>query len=132
MLVERMWARSFCLRILLVGATTLVGCDNPLDIFPENPPPEPTLSAVVLEPGTAVLSPGRTQLFGAYGVMSNGTRNYSVSITYSATGGTLALERGGALYTAGQVPGTYYVTAETPSGSDDTFGGVSVVTITAP
>jgi hypothetical protein len=87
--------------------------------------PTPTLAQVVLVPATAALELGGTRQFAAYGRRSNGD-SLAVSVTYSATGGTITAA---GLYTAGTTAGTFTVSAAEPgSGLADT----ATVTITAP
>jgi hypothetical protein len=88
-------------------------------------PPPPTLTQIVLTPATAVLPSGGTQQFTAEGRLSDGSIT-SVSVTYSATGGTITT---GGLYTAGQIAGNYQVTATQQGG---TLAGSANVTVTAP
>jgi hypothetical protein len=86
--------------------------------------PPPTLSAVILTPGTASLQFGRTQQFSAVGQLSDGSST-SIAITWSATGGTV---NASGLYTAGNTAGTFRVIARSANGLADT----SAVTVTAP
>ena len=85
----------------------------------------PTLTQIVIAPKAVVLNAGALQQFGAYGRMSNGD-SVSVSVTYSATGGTITA---GGLYTAGQSAGTFRVIAAGPGG---TLADTASVTINAP
>jgi calcineurin-like phosphoesterase family protein len=85
----------------------------------------PTLSRIVIQPKTVALNEGAPQQFGAYGLMSNGD-SVSVSLTYSATGGTIT---SAGLYTAGQSPGTFRVIAAGPGGA---LADTASVIINAP
>lgn len=67
----------------------------------------PSILAVHLTPETASLGFGATQVFVATGDRSDGS-TAPVSVTWSATGGTISTI---GLYTAGTVPGTYRVIA---------------------
>jgi hypothetical protein len=82
------------------------------------------LSAVVLTPATVSLAPGAAQQFNAAGRMSDGSTS-TVSVTWSATGGTISAGR----YTAGSTAGTYRVIAVQQGG---TRADTSSITITAP
>jgi hypothetical protein len=71
--------------------------------------PAPVLTAVELTPEAVTLQPGQVQQFSAVGRYSNGTTG-SVSVTWSATGGTMSSSSPGR-YTAGQTPGNFVVIA---------------------
>jgi hypothetical protein len=79
---------------------------------------------VMLLPASASLLPGGTQQFSSSARMNDGSVG-PVSVTYSATGGTITA---GGLYTAGSVAGTYRVIASLTVG---TLADSSDVTITA-
>jgi ABC-type uncharacterized transport system auxiliary subunit len=87
--------------------------------------PTPTLSALVLNPSSASLSPGGTQQFSVAGTWSDGGSAVPAA-TYTATGGSITAA---GLYTAGSTAGTYRVIAVQTGG---TKADTSVVTITAP
>jgi hypothetical protein len=88
-------------------------------------PPAPSVTRVILVPGTASLQTGATQQFAAYGRTSGGD-SLTVSVTFAATGGTI---NSSGNYTAGSTAGTFRVVA-TQSGG--TLADTSQVTITAP
>jgi len=71
------------------------------------------LAQVILTPATASLSFGGAAQFAAYGRKKSGD-SVPVSVTYSATGGTIS---GAGLYTAGQTTGPYHVIARQSSGT---------------
>jgi hypothetical protein len=91
---------------------------------PTVPAPAPTLNSVVLTPATASVARGAKQQFTAAGKMSDNSTS-SVSVTWSATGGTITT---GGLYTAGGTAGSYRVIAVQQGG---TKADTSVVTVTA-
>ena len=84
----------------------------------------PTLSAIVVTPGTASVAAGATQQFTASGKMSDGSTG-AVTVTYAATGGTVSTT---GLYKAGTTAGTYRVIAVQQGG---TKADTAAVTITA-
>jgi hypothetical protein len=86
--------------------------------------PAPTLTAVEVTPASVAVVAGGTQQFSAIGRMSDGSTS-AVSVTYSATGGTIAA---GGLYTAGTTAGAYRVIAVQQGG---TKADTSAVTVTA-
>jgi len=69
----------------------------------------PTLAAIEVTPGSVSLQGNASQQFSAVGRMSDGSTS-SVSVTWSATGGTVT---SGGLYTAGTAAGTFRVIAAT-------------------
>jgi len=71
------------------------------------------LAQVILTPATASLSLAATVQFAAYGRKKSGD-SVPVSVTYSATGGTISAA---GLYTAGQTTGPYHVIARQSSGT---------------
>jgi hypothetical protein len=83
----------------------------------------PTLVAVELTPASASLQTGGSQQFSVVGRLSNGSTQ-SVSVTYTATGGTVS---GGGLYTAGSTAGSYRVIAVQQGGS---LADTAAVTVT--
>ncbi len=85
----------------------------------------PVLTQVILTPASATLAPGATRQFSASGRLSNNATT-SVSVNYSATGGTITT---GGLYTAGTTPGSFRVIATQQGG---TLADTSTVTVTAP
>jgi hypothetical protein len=86
-------------------------------------PSQPTLDYLILTPTSATVGLGLQQLFTVAGHLSDGTL-VSVGVTWTATGGTI--DPGG-LYTAGQTPGTYQVTA-----THTTTGKTATATVTIP
>lgn len=84
----------------------------------------PTLTAVVVNPPSATLSPGGTQAFSVAGTFSDGSSG-PVSVTWTATGGTV---NSSGLYTAGANSGIFRViaTATTAAKAD-----TSTITIQA-
>ncbi|MEO7987444.1 MAG: hypothetical protein ABI766_13005 [Gemmatimonadales bacterium] len=76
--------------------------------------PDP-VAAVTLVPASISLAAGDTVRFDAYGRTAGGD-SVDVTVTYTATGGTIA----GRLYTAGSVPGSYNVIAMSAAGIGDT------------
>ncbi len=82
----------------------------------------PTLQSISLSPASATLAPGSTQQF-SISSRSTGGNVGAVSVTYSATGGTVS---SGGAYTAGATAGTYRVVAALTDGS---MADTSVVTI---
>ncbi len=86
--------------------------------------PAPTLSRIVLLPVSATLTPGATQVFKAYGKLSNGD-SVAATVTYGATGGAIS---GSGNYTAGGTTGTFRVIATSTTGN---FADTSAVTIQA-
>src|ERR1041385_4533745 len=75
-----------------------------------------TVTQFTLSPGSATLATGATQQFQTAATWSDGVSR-SVSVTYSATGGTVST---GGLYTAGQAAGTFAVIATCGCGKADT------------
>ena len=88
-------------------------------------PSGPTLMAVSLAPASATTTTGGTLQFQSTGHFSDGSTR-SVSVTYSATGGSI---NASGTYTAGAVPGTYRVIAVDPG---STLADTSAVTIAPP
>jgi hypothetical protein len=71
-------------------------------------PPAPTVTAFTLQPATGVsLLPGQTQQFAPAATWSDG-QQYPLSVTYSATGGTISST---GLFTAGNTAGRFSVIA---------------------
>jgi hypothetical protein len=85
----------------------------------------PTLRQVILVPDTVTLIAATTKQFSTYGRLSNGDST-SVSVTYSATGGTITPE---GLYTAGRTTGSFRIIAREASG---TLRDTARITIKAP
>jgi hypothetical protein len=83
------------------------------------------LAQLIVSPASATLSVDDTLQFLAYGRLNNGD-SVAVSVTWSATGGTITTT---GLYRAGQTPGSYAVTAAEDAGSLDGTAGMAV---TAP
>ncbi|HET9709638.1 MAG TPA: hypothetical protein VFP39_15170, partial [Gemmatimonadales bacterium] len=86
----------------------------------------PTLAQVILNPGSAVLTPGGTQQFSAYGKTGAGD-SIAVAVNYSATGGSITAA---GLYTAGQTAGSFQVIAVDTSGKYADTAAVSIVSST--
>ena len=84
---------------------------------------QPVLTSITVAPSTISMAPGATQQFTATGHFSGGGTG-SVTVTWSATGGTISA---GGLYTAGSAVGPYVVTATITGGS---IAGTAAVTIT--
>lgn len=91
------------LKCSTVAAVLLAACGAG-NIDGEGPP---TLSSIVVAPGSAVLEAGATAQFGATGRLSDG-RDSSISVSWSASGGTISAD---GLYTAGTSAGSFTVTA---------------------
>ncbi len=87
--------------------------------------PAPTLQAIVISPASIALTTGASQQFSATGRMSDGSTG-SVSVTYSATGGSV---NAAGLFTAGTVAGSYRVIAVQQGGSK---ADTAAVTIAVP
>jgi calcineurin-like phosphoesterase family protein len=86
----------------------------------------PTLRQIILVPDTVTLIAATTKQFATYGRMSNGDSS-AVSVTYTATGGTVTPE---GLYTAGRTTGTFRIIARETSGTG--LRDTSRITIKAP
>ena len=87
--------------------------------------PAPTLQRVEISPANANLEQGAVQQFAATGRMSDGSTT-AVSVTWSATGGTITAS---GRYTAGTTEGTFRVIAVRQG---DTMADTSAITIAAP
>ncbi|HXO86779.1 MAG TPA: hypothetical protein VN803_14755, partial [Gemmatimonadales bacterium] len=83
------------------------------------------LVKLLINPKSSTLAVGGFQQFVVYGLKNTGD-SVSVSVTYSATGGTIA---GSGAYTAGQTAGSYRVIANQNGGA---LADTSAVTVTAP
>ncbi|HEU4829453.1 MAG TPA: hypothetical protein VFT04_09675 [Gemmatimonadales bacterium] len=83
-----------------------------------------TGGAVSVTPSTVTLSPGETQEFSA-AVAGGGAQ----AVTWSATGGTFTVSGNSILYTAGDTPGSYSVTAT--SVAAPAFSASAAITIAA-
>jgi hypothetical protein len=81
-----------------------------------------TVTAITLTPAAVSLQTGQTQQFSASATLSNGGTLSNPTVTWSATGGTIAAS---GLYTASGTTGSFSVVAASASGPADT----SVVTI---
>jgi Bacterial Ig-like domain (group 2) len=82
---------------------------------------QPSVVGVTISPAAATLQPGNTQQFTATVTGSSNT-----SVSWTATGGTISTS---GLYTAGQTPGSFSVTAK--SAADGTKSATAAVTITS-
>ena len=87
----------------------------------------PTVTALLVSPGTVTLQPGQKQQFGASASLSDGSKQ-TATVTWSATGGTMT---SGGMYTAGSATGTFQVVGQAANGA---FADTATVTIstTAP
>jgi hypothetical protein len=85
-------------------------------------PKEAVATRIVLRPSTVTLAPSSSLQFVAFGRTESGD-SVAVDVTFGATGGTIN-ETG--LYTAGQTPGTFRVTA-----TADELADTSAVTLAA-
>ncbi len=85
----------------------------------------PTLTALVLAPGSASLTTGASQQFAVSGTWSNGSHTVP-AVNYTATGGTVTA---GGLYHAGDTAGTFRVIATQRGG---TLADTAAITLTAP
>ena len=72
---------------------------------------QPSITAVVISPGTASVTAGQQQTFSAIGVFSDST-TVAIGVTWTATGGTIDA---GGVYTAGSTAGTFRVIATAAS-----------------
>jgi hypothetical protein len=81
-----------------------------------------TVTAVVIAPDSATVAPGGTQAFTASARRSDGTTG-PVTVTYSATGGTVSSS---GMYKAGSTGGVFRVVAKSADGLADT------ATVTVP
>jgi hypothetical protein len=97
--------------------TVLVACSAP--------GAAPNAIRVSIQPQAVVLATGGTQIFAA---TVDGTTDAGVS--WTATGGTLTPNAGGALYTAPDVPGTYLVVVT--SAADPARSATAMVTVDSP
>jgi len=88
------------------------------------PNPVPTLVAIEVTPATASVEAGGAAAFTAIGRMSDSTTS-NVTVTWTATGGSITSTGN---YTAGNVAGTFAVTATSGTHS----GTASVTVTTAP
>ncbi len=86
-------------------------------------PPQPSLEGLTVTPETATVGGGLQQLFTAVGRLTDGDL-VSVGVTWTATGGSIDA---GGLYTAGNTPGTFQVTA-----THSTTGMTATATVTIP
>jgi hypothetical protein len=79
---------------------------------PKSHPTAPSITSIVITPGTVSLHPGQQVTFFAYGRNSNGD-SVAAPVTYSATGGVIST---GGLYTADTTAGTFHVIAVATGG----------------
>ena len=106
-----------CVILVIVGLTSCTGSTTK----PGTNPPPPAI-AISINPGSASIQEGNTKQFSATVTGSaNGT------VTWSATGGTITTA---GLYTAGNAPGPFTVTAT--SMADNSKSATAALTITAP
>lgn len=88
------------------------------------PSANPTLIGIAVTPPNASVAAGGTMQFAATGRLSNGGSQV-VNVTWTSTGGTIS---GAGTYTAGALPGSFFVVATGPGGLADS----ATVTITGP
>ncbi|HEV8600373.1 MAG TPA: Ig-like domain-containing protein, partial [Gemmatimonadales bacterium] len=82
----------------------------------------PTLTGLLVSPGSASLFPGGSRQFSVSGTMSDGS-TVVPPVSWSATGGTISSS---GLYTAGQNVGNYRVIARSTSGSRADTSAVAI------
>ncbi len=83
------------------------------------------LVKILINPKNTALAVGGFQQFAVYGLKNTGD-SVSVSVTYSATGGTIS---GSGAYTAGRTTGSYRVIAKQNGGALADTSAVTVLTI---
>ncbi len=83
------------------------------------------LVEVVVSPDSATLLAGGSRQFTVYGRNNTGD-SVSVSVTFTATGGTIS---GSGVYTAGQTPGNYGVIAKVNGSSLSDTSAVTITTV---
>ncbi len=105
--------------------TTVPAPPAPQPPTPPAPPPAPVPSRIVLVPASASLTTGGSQQFAAYGKSSAGD-SLAVSVTFSATGGTIGAT---GAYKAGTTAGSFRVIAVLAGGQ---LADTSSVTVTSP
>ena len=88
-------------------------------------PPQPTITSVVVSPGSASVTTSTQQTFSAVGKLSDGS-TVAIGVSWTATGGSI--DPGG-VYTAGSTAGTYRVIAQAASAN---VADTVPVTVTAP
>ena len=108
------------LTLTVLAIHHLVGCGG--SPAPSISNPSPSTVTVAISPLTASVQTGAQQLFSA-----TVTGSSNVSVTWSATGGTVSSS---GLFTAGNAAGTYSVTAT--SVADSSKSAQAAVTVTAP
>jgi hypothetical protein len=91
-------------------------------------PPQPSITAVVISPGTASVAAGKQQTFNAIGTLSDST-TVAIGVTWTATGGSIDA---GGVYTAGSTPGTFKVIAKAASANVADTVPVSVTAAPPP
>lgn len=92
-------------------------------------PAEPSpVAQLIVTPASATLEAGAALTFEVGAVHEDGT-NSVPAVTWAATGGSITAA---GLYTSGNAPGTYSVTASLVSGSLSRSAAVSVVAATSP
>jgi hypothetical protein len=91
------------------------------------PPQSPTVTSFTVSPESVSLAPGASQQFQSSVSWSDG-QTRPVSVTYSATGGSISM---GGLFAAGQLAGTFAVIASCSCGRADT-AAVFVMAPTGP
>lgn len=106
-----------CVILAIVGLTSCTGSTTK----PGTNPPPPTI-AISINPGSASIQEGNTKQFSA-----TVTGSANGNVTWSATGGTITTA---GLYTAGNAPGPFTVTAT--SMADNSKSASAALAITAP
>ena len=91
-------------------------------------PPQPTVTSIVVAPGTATVTAGKQQTFNAVGVLSD-TTTVAIGVTWTATGGYIDA---GGVYTAGSTPGSYKIIAKAASANVADTVPVSVISAPPP
>lgn len=120
-------ARLAVATALISGA--VAGCEKPISVTS----PGPTLARLVVSPKMVVVRPSQAALFRAVGVMSTGDTGAVASVSWSASGGTIADSSTSSgvhygHYLAATATGQYQVIATgQPGGKEDT----AVVTVSA-
>jgi hypothetical protein len=111
---------------LFLAMLALSGCAGTVGSSSSNPkaPPPPATISVTINPTSASVQTGSTQPFSATVAGSSNT-----SITWSSTGGTISTT---GLYTAGNTPGSYAVTATSVADTAKSARAMVTVTETPP
>ncbi len=110
--VMRPARRCAAIPLILAIAGGCLAEDTTVPVVPP-PPPDTKVVQLVVEPGTASLSPGESQRFAAYGLTADG-RHVDGPVLWSANGGTITPD---GVFTADTAAGSFSVTA-----SSNTWG----------